>query len=92
MTNQAYTDEFTLSGADTEVYEAIATLEFGGRRAGTHDIADSTGLDEGTVMRAVRSLTRRGVLRRHEEEAEPTWEPAYRGWSAAPAQAQNPAR
>ena len=94
MTNRAnhsYDDQVTLSGADTQVYEAIATLEFGGREVAAPDIAATTGLDEDTVQETLRTLTHRGMLVVN-EEAEPTYEPAHRGWSAAPGQAENPAR
>ena len=91
MANQGdrlFNDELTLSGADTQVYEAIATLEFSGREVAAPDISASTGLDEDTVERTLRTLTQRGVLVRNGI----TYEPANRGWSTAPGQAENPAR
>jgi DNA-binding GntR family transcriptional regulator len=84
----SFNDELTLSGADTQVYEAIATLEFGGHEVAEPDIAESTGLDEGIVRQTLRTLTQRGVL----VKSGATYEPANRGWSAAPEQAENPAR
>ncbi|HUC58202.1 MAG TPA: helix-turn-helix domain-containing protein [Streptosporangiaceae bacterium] len=90
--DRSFRDELTLSGADTEVYEAIATLEFEGHDVAATEIAESTGLDERTVQETLSTLTQRGMLHRTEGEAEPTYEPADRGWSAAPEQGENPAR
>ncbi|HXS62247.1 MAG TPA: helix-turn-helix domain-containing protein [Streptosporangiaceae bacterium] len=86
------TDQITLTELDARVYEAIATLEFIGYQVKTADIATSAGLDESTARRALRSLTRRGVLVAKGRSTDPSYEPAYRGWSAAPEQAANPKR
>jgi hypothetical protein len=85
-------DQITLTDLDARVYEAIATLEFIGHPVKTADIATSAGLDERTTRRALKSLTRRGVLTPRGRGADPSYEPSYRGWSAAPEQAANPKR
>ncbi|HEY3908075.1 MAG TPA: hypothetical protein VGM14_29490 [Streptosporangiaceae bacterium] len=89
---QPFPDQISLSDVEAQVYEAIATLEFIGYQVKTADIATSAGLDERAVQRALRSLTRRGVLVAKGRGADPGYEPAYRGWSAAPEQAANPNR
>ncbi len=85
-------DQITLTDLDARVYEAIATLEFIGYPVKTADIATSSGLDERTTRRALTSLTQRGVLVAKGRGADPSYEPSYRGWSAAPEQAANPKR
>jgi predicted transcriptional regulator len=89
---QPFVDQTSLSEVEAQVYEAIATLEFIGYQVKTADIATSAGLDERTVGQALQSLTRRGVLVAKGRGADPGYEPAYRGWSAAPDQAVNPKR
>jgi predicted transcriptional regulator len=90
--DQPFVDQVSLTEVDAQVYEAIATLEFIGYPVKTTDIATSAGLDERTVRKALRSLTSRGVLVAKGRGADPSYEPAYRGWSAAPEQAANPKR
>lgn len=89
---QPFIDQTSLSEVEARVYEAIATLEFIGYQVKTADIATSAGLEQPTARRALRSLTRRGVLVAKGRSTDPSFEPAYRGWSAAPEQAANPKR
>jgi len=89
---QPFIDQISLSTVDARVYEAIATLEFIGYQVKTADIATSAGLDERTVRQALSSLTGRGLLVTKGAGADPSYEPAYRGWSAAPEQGANPKR
>lgn len=89
---QPFVDQTSLSEPEAQVYEAIATLEFIGYRVKTADIATSAGLDVHTARRALGSLIRRGVLVTKGAGADPSYEPAYRGWSAAPEHAANPKR
>jgi predicted DNA-binding transcriptional regulator len=84
------TDQVTLGGVDAEIYEAIATLEFIGRSVRVTDIAAAADLDEDTVRVALDSMIRRGILVRIERQGQPTFEPAWRGWSTAPDQSAGP--
>jgi hypothetical protein len=88
--DQPFVDQISLNEIDARVYEAIATLEFIGYQVKPADIATSAGLDERTVRRALSSLTSRGVLVTKGRGTDPGYEPAYRGWSAAPDHTVNP--
>ncbi|HKD87716.1 MAG TPA: hypothetical protein VKB62_04235 [Streptosporangiaceae bacterium] len=70
------------------IYEAIATLEYCGQRASFSNIASASCLSEPTVERELSEMTRRGLIRVTDENAEdgPVYIPAQRGWSAAPEQ------
>jgi hypothetical protein len=84
-----FADQLSLIGLEADVYEAVATLEYLGRPLKTGDITSATGsasLDEPAVLAALDSLADRGVLTVTEQDGEPAYEPAYRGWSAAPDQ------
>ncbi len=83
-----YVDSLSLTDVDTDVYEAIATLEFTGRAATCREIAAAADLDEATVDATLRELTRRGMLIGSEHDGEPVFEPRHRGWSTAPDQRQ----
>jgi hypothetical protein len=83
-----YVDSLSLTDADTDVYETIATLEFTGRLATRRQIAAAADLDEATIDATLRELTRRGMLSRSEQDGEPAFEPRHRGWSTAPDQRQ----
>ena len=89
---QPITDQVTLSGDETTIYEAIATLEYLGRAVGTAQIVSATGLDETAVGEAIQSLTERGVLIEHDDDGAIVYEPAHRGWSTAPEQSAGPQR
>ena len=93
--DQPFADQVSLLGLEADVYEAIATLEFLGRPLTAADITAATGvagLHEPTVLAALRSLTDRGLLAVTDIGAEPAYQPASRGWSAAPEQPSNPQR
>lgn len=90
--DQPIIDDVTLGGIDPHLYEAIATLEFLGRQVRFSDIVSATGLDEDTAFRAMRQMVQRGLLRAEEQDGEPVYLPAHRGWSAAPERAANPSR
>lgn len=84
--DQPYVDTQSLSDVDTNVYEAIATLEYVGRRATRPAIAAAAALDDTTVDQTLRALTERHLLVRTDASGEPTFEPAQRGWSTMPDQ------
>jgi len=87
---QPYPDHISLIGDEADVYEAIATLEYLGRHVGKAEIVSATGLDDAHVRESLDALTKRDVLVEHEEGSHEVYEPAYRGWSAAPEQAAGP--
>jgi hypothetical protein len=93
--DQPMVDRVTLRAAEAEVYEAIATLEFIGHQVTATDIVTASQLDEDTVDRVLAELIRRGMLRAGkpgQHGAASVYEPAYRGWSAAPERAAKPNR
>ena len=84
-----FADRETLNNVETDIYEAIATLEFIGRQVTAKDIAAAARLDEDVVHDKLDSLTERGVLVAAGRGEAMTYEPATRGWSVAPDQAEN---
>ena len=84
-----YVDAQALTDTDTDIYEAIATLEQGGRPVTPAAIAAAAGLDDDTVRQALRGLTERGVLMRTQPDDVPVFELARRDWSA---EARRPGR
>ncbi len=93
--DRPFADQVSLLGLEADVYEAIATLEFLGLPVTATDITAATGsasLDEAETLAALESLAERGVLAVTDSPDGPTYQPAYRGWSAAPEQAVNPQR
>ena len=84
-----YVDAQALTDTDTHIYEAIATLEQGGRPVTQAAIAAAAGLDDDTVRQALRGLTERGVLVRTQPADVPVFELARRDWSA---EARRPGR
>ncbi len=89
---EPFADRETLNDVETDIYEAIATLEFIGREVTANDIAVAADLDEQIVLDKLGALTDRGVLVAAQRKDRTIYEPANRGWSAAPEQASNPHR
>ena len=89
---QAFSDQISLSAAEAHIYEAIATLEYLGRSAGTAEITSATGLREAAVGESLQAMIERGVVRERDQDGRAVYEPAYRGWSTAPEQAAGPQR
>jgi hypothetical protein len=79
-------DAQTLTDTGTVIFEAIATLEFTGRRPSRAAIAAGARLDDAVVARALTEMTASGLLRRAEEDGEEVYVPARRDWSAQPGQ------
>jgi hypothetical protein len=86
--DRPHADPLSLTDVDTYLYETIATLEYAGRPASRSEIAAAADLDDQTLDKALAELTRRGLLVQADTGGEPTFEPAERGWSAAPEQAR----
>ncbi|HEY2550898.1 MAG TPA: hypothetical protein VGI64_10005 [Streptosporangiaceae bacterium] len=81
------TDTQGLTDTDTYLYETIATLEYTGRPATRSQIAAAADLDDQALDQALAKLTQRGLLTSNAAAGESSFEPAERGWSAAPDQA-----
>lgn len=79
-----YVDAQDLNDVDSYLYEAIATLEYSGRPTTRGEIATIADLDDQTIDESLDALTDRGALVRTQSGDEPAFEPARRGWSAAP--------
>jgi hypothetical protein len=77
-------DTLALPDTDTFVYEAIATLEYTGRRVTRAELAVATNLDAAVVNESLRVLVRSGAVRELGSDDEPAFELASRDWSAAP--------
>jgi hypothetical protein len=73
-----------MSDVMADVYEAIATLEHGGREASRTSVATATGLPADVLDNALAVMTRRGLLNVRDESSGPVFVPARRGWSANP--------
>lgn len=83
-----HVDAQSLNDVDTYVYETIATLEYTGRPATRDEIAAVADLDDQVLDETLTALAERGLLVRVDARGEPAYEPAIRGWSTAPEQAQ----
>jgi hypothetical protein len=81
-------DAQTLTDTGALIFEAIATLEFTGRRPSRRAIAAGARLDDTVVAAALAEMTASGLLSRKEEDGEPVYVPARRDWSAQPGQTE----
>jgi hypothetical protein len=81
-------DAQTLTDTGTVIFEAIATLEFTGRRPSLSAIAAGARLDDAVVAQALAEMTASGLLSRTEEDGEAVYVPARRDWSAQPGQTE----
>jgi DNA-binding transcriptional ArsR family regulator len=79
-----YVDTQFFSELDTDVYEAVATLEYLGRPVTTDEIMEATDLDAPAVGEILDALTEHGVLTRRRANAGDAFELARRDWSATP--------
>jgi hypothetical protein len=80
-------DAQTVSDTGLEIFEAIATLEYTGRRASRPAIVAATRRDEALVGEALDEMTAHGLLTVTDEDGEPAYVPARRDWSTKPDQA-----
>lgn len=85
---RARLDTQSLTDVDTYVYETIATLEYTGRPVTRSEIAAVTDLDDEALDESLDNLTGHNLVVRKDSgtDGEPAFEPAERGWSAAPEQ------
>ena len=91
-TDQPFADRETMVGDEANVYEAIATLEYLGRPVTLTDLTGATGFPADRVEAALAGLTERGLDVQASEKSASDFEPANRGWSAVPDQANGPMR
>src|SRR5215472_6427626 len=80
-------DAQTVNDTELEIFEAIATLEYTGRRTSRSVIAAATRRDQTVVDDALDEMTARGLLTVTEEPGDPAFVPARRDWSTQPGQA-----
>jgi DNA-binding IclR family transcriptional regulator len=73
-----------LNDTSADVYEAIATLEHGGRRVSRADLAAATGLPDAELAESLAAMTSRGLVNEVDDGKGIVYVPSYRGWSAAP--------
>lgn len=90
--DQPFADRETIVGDEANVYEAIATLEFLGRPVTLTDLTGATGLSQERVEGALNGLTERGIVTEASEKSDSDFQPANRGWSHVPDQANGPMR
>lgn len=81
-------DMQSISDASAGIYEAIATLEHGGRRPSRSAVIAATGLAPDAVEHGLHELVSAGLLVEADDRDGPVYVPASRGWSAAPQQAE----
>lgn len=76
-----------VSDTHADIYEAIATLEYSGRRASEAAIVATTGLPGDVVAAGLDTLLAEGLLTVEDNgPGERAYVPAHRGWSAVPDQ------
>jgi len=80
-------DAQTVSDVGLEIFEAVATLEYAGRRPSRSAIAAAARRDQALVDEALDDMTAYGLLTRSDQDGEPVYIPARRDWSAQPGQA-----
>jgi len=85
--DQPYVDTQSLSDTDMYVYEAVATLEYSGRRPSREAIAAAASLDDDELSRVLAELTGQGLLIVSGSGGQAVYEPARRDWSTRPQQA-----
>jgi len=80
-------DTQSLTDTSTHVFEAIATLEYTGRRPSRSAIAAAARLDDAVLDRTLVEMTACGLLTKADTDQDPVYLPARRGWSTQPGQA-----
>jgi hypothetical protein len=78
-----------VSDTHADLYEAIATLEYSGRRASRAAIVSATGLPADVAAAGLDGLLAEGLLTAEDDgSGDLAYVPAYRGWSTVPGQAE----
>jgi hypothetical protein len=79
-----HVDAQHLTDVGTQVYEAVATLEYSGRSVTRAEVMEATDLDDPMVSEILDALTDQGVLIRTPAGDGDAFELARRDWSATP--------
>ncbi len=87
-TGKLSADMQSISDTSAGIYEAVATLEHGGRRPSRSAVIAATGLAPDVVGHGLHELVSTGLLVEADDRDGPVYVPASRGWSAAPQQAE----
>jgi hypothetical protein len=83
------TDMQSIGDVDAGIYEAIATLEHGGKRTSRQAITAATGLPDDVIGQSLEAMVDSGLLVTSGSDQEGAiYAPGNRGWSAAPDQAR----
>jgi hypothetical protein len=78
-----------VSDTSADIYEAIATLEYSGRRVSRAAIVETTRLPGDIVAAGLDALLAEGLLTAEDDgRGERAYAPVHRGWSAVPDQAE----
>ncbi len=77
-----------ISDTMTDVYEAVATLEYTGRGPSRDALLAATRLRPDVLDDALAGLTGAGLLTTGDSTAGSVYVPSRRGWSAKPDQAE----
>jgi hypothetical protein len=77
-------DAQTVTDTGLHVFEAVATLEFTGRRPSRSAIAAATRLDDAVLDAALAEMVAYGLLAETREHGEADYEPVRRDWSTQP--------
>jgi hypothetical protein len=80
-------DAQILSDKSLEIFEAVATLEYTGRRPSRSAIAAAAQREQALVDEALDEMTAYGLLTQTDEGGERVYVPARRDWSTQPDQA-----
>ncbi|HYK70322.1 MAG TPA: hypothetical protein VEV45_20420 [Streptosporangiaceae bacterium] len=80
-------DAQTVNDTGLEIFEAVATLEYTGRRPSRSAIAAAARRDQALVDETLKDMTARGLLTKTDEGGEGVYVPARRDWSTQPDQA-----
>ena len=83
-----YVEPMSLTDVDTTVYETAANLEYTGRPLTRTEIGSVVDLDDRTLDESLDVLVGRGLLARAEDDGEPAFTVANRGWSLTPDQGE----
>jgi hypothetical protein len=83
----SHVDAQTITDIGLDVFEAIVTLEYTGRRPSRSAIELAAHQDRGVVDNALDDMTRTGLLTVTDDSGEPVYLPARRDWSTKPDQA-----
>ncbi len=81
-------DAQTLTDTGAHIFEAIATLEFTGRRVSRAAVAAATRIDDALLDQALAEMTSAGLLSVRDVDGEAVYTPARRDWSTEPGQAE----